>query len=282
MSGLLEKLFPKDEVRKPSSKLVERGLEALRLVRDEHAMMMGTVRRVPSHFELRLSPGKHEELVRMDALRDLEFHFKDELMKDLATEGSRTFGDHTIHVRIAPDPALGEKELYGMVLNPERRPSTTAPARENRGSGTPSDADATRVLEEEISEPVEDSGETATVIVGESEPVGPRYRLNLRFPDGTERREEPEGDRWIIGRRGHSGTPVPEGYRKVELDLPTTVSREQIRVEIEPDSLLVTNIGKGIVAFPDGTLLQGGDSRRMRPGDVLLLEGVGLSVVTVS
>ncbi|MGE3800176.1 MAG: hypothetical protein AB7H80_04085 [Candidatus Kapaibacterium sp.] len=277
--SLLEKLFPKDEVQKPSSKLVERGLEALRLARDERGMMMGDVRRVPSHFELRLSTNRYEELVRMDALRDLEFHFKDELMKEMAVEKSRTFGDHTLHVRIAADPGLGDKEIYAMILNPERRPAVGG-GQQSRSTGQVSE-DATRVLSDDVEMPEEpmEEGDAATVMLGDAEPVPPTYRLHLRFPDGTEREEDSGGSRLIVGRRGTSGTPIPENFRKVELDFPTTVSREQLRLEIEDHSVLVTNIGKGTTSFTDGQVLAGGESRRIRVGEPIVVEGVEVRVV---
>ncbi|MCB0711927.1 MAG: hypothetical protein KDD67_06325 [Ignavibacteriae bacterium] len=281
--SLLEKLFPKDEVQKPSSKLVERGLEALRLARDERGMMMGDVRRVPSHFELRLSTNRYEELVRMDALRDLEFHFKDELMKEMALEKSRTFGDHTLHVRIAADPGLGDKEIYAMILNPERRPTGGGAVQQNRSAGQVSE-DATRVLSDEVEmleEPMEE-GDAATVMLGEVQPTPPTYRLHLRFPDGTEREEDAGGSRLIVGRRGTSGTPIPENFRKVELDFPTTVSREQLRLEVEDHSVLVTNIGKGTTSFADGQILGGGDSRRIRVGEPIVVEGIEVRVTVVS
>src|SRR5687768_3074375 len=112
----LDKFFPSDDGGHRTNALVEQGLHALRLARDERAFTMGDVTRVPSRMELRISPERFDELKAMDAARDLEFFFNDELMRDLQAEGMRTFGDHAIHITVAADPDLGPDELYAEVL----------------------------------------------------------------------------------------------------------------------------------------------------------------------
>ena len=276
MRGIIDKLFPKDLEQKPSSKLVERGLEALRLVRDEHAVMMGTARRVPSHFELRLSPHRHEGVAGMDALRDMEFFFKDELMKDLTAENMRTFGDHTIHVRIADDPGLNDNELYAIVLNPDRRSRSA----EHKAHGVANQShvpdDSTQVLAALPAE--QEPDESVTVVLDKIEDPMPSYNFQVRPPDSSFATTELRGEHWVIGRRGSSGNPLPEGFQKLDLDLPTTVSREQVHVEIDSSSVLVTSVGKGRVTFADDHALNQNESRRIEFGASFFVEGIEMRV----
>lgn len=275
MKDLLNRLFPRDEeVVGRSSKFVERGLEALRLVRDDHAVAMGSVRRVPSHFELRVSPEHFEALQGMDALRDMAFFFKDELMKDLAPQKMRTFGDHTVRVGIAPDPALGTNELYAVILNPERKSATD---RRPEGPTAPAGPDATRILGIEPEPPIEDQAPTTALgDVRKQQEWG--WNLTIRFPDGHTHDERLDHNRWIVGRRGSTGT-LPPGTRKLDLDLPTTVSREQLAVELDADTALLRRIGKASVGFKDGTTLAENESRRIELGEAFFVEGVEMKIV---
>ena len=276
MRGLIDRLFPKDVEQKPSSRLVERGLEALRLARDEHAVTMGSTRRVPSHFELRFSPNRREKIAGMGALSDMEFFFKDELMKDLAAESMRTFGDHTLHVRVADDPGLSDNELYAIVLNPERRSRPT-----DHTGGLPISKpdlhdDATLVLEAQSTD--HETDESATLVLDDGEDRFSCPILRIRFPNNPFMERELHGDHWIIGRRGSSGTPLPDGFQKLDLDLPTTASREQIRLEIDSSSVLITRIGKGAIIFPDSKDLNPNESRRVELGASFFVEGVELCI----
>lgn len=280
MRDILNKLFPKDEEERRSTKFVERGMEALRFVRDDHSMVMGSMRRVPSHFELRVSPQYYETLKGMDAIRDMAFFFKDELMKDLKAERLRTFGDHTVRVGISADPALGPNELYAVVLTPDR------PAEAPRGSGrpaAPAPPDATRVLG---AEPAADEAPTVALEPEHAAPARDEkpkeeerwgWNLTLRFPDGSQHRERLDGERWIIGRRGGTGG-VPPGFRKLDLDLPATVSREQLAVELDPETFLLKRIGKAEVGFGDGASLAPEESRRLELGTPFFMEGIEVTI----
>lgn len=275
MRDILNKLFPRDEEEKRSSKFVERGLEALRLVRDENTVAMGTVRRVPSHFELRVSLQHYDTLQGMDALRDMAFFFKDELMKDLNAEKMRTFGDHTVRVGIAADAALGPNELYAVVLNPER---VAEPVRRTAQRAAPAAPDATRVLG---TEPEPD--ESPTVAFAADAPKQEEekkwgWNLSLRFPDGAVHQERLDGERWVIGRRGGTGA-LASGFRKLDLDLPATVSREQLSIELDHDTVLLKRIGKAAVGFKDGTTLAAGESRRLELGTPFYVEAVEVVII---
>lgn len=292
MFDLLNALFPKDEEERRSSKFVERALDALRMVRDEHSVAMGTVRRAPSNLELRVSQSQYETLTGMDALRDMCFFFKDELMKDLAKHGMRTFGDHTIRVGIAPDSILGPQEIYAVVLNPERRPeerpsaakgARSVPAEDSTRvfdepdmSGEPGAADATLVLGDAADAEHETEPEAGRESLPEPTPPA---RLVVRYPDGRTQEEPLPSNRWIIGRRGSSGGDRGDGVRKLDLDLPTTVSREQLAVELEESTLLVRRAGKADVTLYDGTLLEEGGTRRIEYGRSLIVEGVEFEFV---
>ena len=77
---LLDKIFPTDDGRQKTNELVERGLQALRSARDEQSFTMGDVTRVPSRLELRLPQERFDALKAMEAARDLQFFFTDELI----------------------------------------------------------------------------------------------------------------------------------------------------------------------------------------------------------
>jgi hypothetical protein len=257
----LEKVFPSEDGGGKTNALVEQGLEALRLARDERAFTMGDVRRVPSRLELRLSPERFDELKGMDASRDLEFFFNDELMKDLSAEGMRTFGDHAVHVTIAADPDLGPDEMYAEVLAPEAGgPPGGEPGERHRPGQRPA-PDATRVM----GDPADEEHHGASTVAIPPAPRLPveRWTLRITGPGGFNHTERLEGRGWIIGRRGSTGRPVPTGYRKVDLDVRETVSREQVKVDIMEDRLQIERIGKGVVSARGEDLREG--ERRLIP-----------------
>lgn len=288
MKSLLEKLFPKDEPAGSSNRLVQRGLEALRLVRDSRAVSMGNVRRTPSHYELRIASGLYDELSDIDALNDLAFHLKDELMKDLASEKGQTFGDHTIHVRIAQDSSLAENEIYAVVRNPERGAKqdgsaagqkSADPVRSDRPRRPAPDEEATRVLG--LGATTDDGDEDRTMVLGTQTP--PQLgTLRVNRPDGSREGLPLSSERFVVGRAGESGRGIPEGFDKIALDLPKTVSREQIAVTLDADGWLVERIGNGGVSFIDGTSLEPGASRRLSYTDPVILDGVALRVERTS
>jgi hypothetical protein len=255
----LDKIFPSDDGGQRTNALVEQGLQALRLARDERAFTMGDVTRVPSRLELRISPERFDELKAMDARRDLEFFFNDELMRDLAAENMRTFGDHAVHVTVAADPDLGPDEMYAEVLAPEAGAAVPeAPSRAGRAPAPrSSNEDATRVIG------APDEGPSTVAIPSAPHAQPPTYRLLAKGPGGFELRETLEGRHWIVGRRGSSGKPIPAGYRKLDLDVRETVSREQVKVDLMDDRLQLERIGKGAVSIGSDQL--GDGERRMLP-----------------
>jgi hypothetical protein len=280
---LFDRIFPKDEEPKASSMLVERALEALRLARDEQAVPMRTMLRVPSHFELRLAPARLQQLTGMDAVRDLEFYFRDEMMRDLAAEGMRTFGDHTIHVEVGSDPNLNENELYAVVKRPARGASgseRTRSAQEipHTAADRPvAGEDSTRVIGEEPDDTGADADATSVL---PEEPVRAPWMMSVTWSDGNNAEHDLVDPRLVIGRRGASGKPLPEGFTKFSLDLPPTISREQLQVEIDGESILVRNIGKGPVRLSDGSELPFGNSRRVALGDPIVLDTVSIIINT--
>lgn len=278
MLDILNKLFPKDEEERRSSKFIERGLEALRMVRDSHTVAMGELRRTPSNFELRVSTEQYALLTGMDALRDMSFYFKDALMKDLATHGMRTYGDHTIRVAIAPDAVLGPNEIYVVVLNPERK-STEQSERSTRVAKPAPPDDATRVLAEE-GKPEEQIDATVVLSqdVGNKPVVTQIWNLTLRFPDGRTIRERLNGSKWILGRRGSTGSSLA-GYQKIELDLPLTVSREQVALELDQQTMVLRRIGKAPITFANGDELGEDESRRLETDQPFFIEEIEVRIL---
>jgi hypothetical protein len=257
----LEMFFPGGDRRSDTSALVEHGLEALRRARDERAFTMGEVRRVPSRLELRIPQERFEELKEMDALRDLAYYFNDELMKDLAAGDMRTFGDHAVRVSIAPDETLQPDEIYGMVLAPESGPSSAA----DRAPAPSARRDSTRVLGE---------GEEPRTVAFDEEIAAsiPTFHMVVTGTDVPRQERRLEGTCWIIGRRGSSGRPLPEGCRKVDLDLRETVSREQVAVEIDGDRVLVRKLGKAPVSLAGHDQLGEAEERVIPLGDPFYIE----------
>lgn len=261
----LEMFFPSGDKRNSTSALVEHGLAALRQARDERSFTMGEVRRVPSRLELRVPRERFDELREMDALRDLSYYFNDELMKDLASEEMRTFGDHSVRVTIAADDTLQPDEIYGLVLAPE-----VAGGGSHAASAPVAQRDSTRVLGE---------GEEPRTMALEQE-IEREPSFHLVVIGGGDLRQERrlEGSRWIIGRRGGSGRPVAEGYRKVDLDLRETISREQVRVEVQGDRLVIQRIGKAPVALSASDQLAEGEQKGVPLGDPFYIEDFELTI----
>ena len=255
----LDKFFPADDGGHRTNALVEQGLQALRMARDERAFTMGDVTRVPSRLELRISPERYDELKAMDAGRDLEFFFNDELMRDLAAEGMRTFGDHAVHVTVAADPDLATDEIYAEVLAPEAGAAPSPAPRQNAGRapGAAPPEDATRVMG------APDQGPSTVAIPSVGAPPAPAYRVRIKGPGGFEMNEPLEGRHWIIGRRGSSGRPIPVGYRKLDLDVRETISREQVKLDMMDDRMQIERIGKGVVRIGDDELREA--ERRIVP-----------------
>lgn len=251
--SIFDAIFPSGETKKKTSELIERGLEALREARDERALSVGASRLVPSRLELRLPQIRYDELAEVGAVRDIEHFLNDELLKDLATGSMRTFGDRPVYITIASDTSLQPNELYAMVLSPESgmpEPGSTSQAAPPY--------DRTSVLGEDgIPQPVAAAPD-----------IQQGYRLVVRA-EGKVRELHLSGSRWIIGRRGSSGRALPEGYSKVDLDLPPTVSREQIRVEmIAADRMIIEKIGQAPVLVHGSEDLREGEQRLVSLGSI--------------
>jgi hypothetical protein len=244
--SLFDVIFPSGEGRKKTSELIERGLEALRVARDERALAVGNVTLVPSRLELRLPQVRYDELAEVGAVRDVEYFLNDELMKDMAGGELRTFRDHPVYVTVSADTSLQPNEIYAAVLPPQ--------SAEEELAMSPSGSvprDRTSVLGEGgFPEPM---------------PVAPQGRTGYRLvfrEEGRNHELHLDGRRWIIGRRGSSGRPLPEGFQKVDLDFPPTVSREQVRVEmIAEDRMRIERIGKAPVLLHGTEELREGETR---------------------
>jgi hypothetical protein len=267
MLRILDALFPSGEgKKKKTSEMIERGLEALRASRDARGVMAGKIMLVPSRLELRLPGLRYDELAEMGAIRDIEYYFNDELMKDLTGSKMKTFGDHPVYITIAADTSLQPNEIYAAVLTPESDDAMPAPA------GRAAEVyDRTSVLGDE--------GIVAAPVT-RSQPA-PAGALRLVVDEGGRSREIPmSGRRWIIGRRGSSGRDLADGYRKIDLDLPTTVSREQVRLDlIGGDRLRIERIGKAAVRLPGGDELQAGENRLLPVGARFYIEETGMVVL---
>ncbi len=237
-------MFPSGEGKKKTSELIERGLDALRAARDERALAVGAHTLVPSRLELRLPQIRYDEMAEVGAVRDVEYFLNDELMKDLAGGDLRTFRDQPVYVTISADSSLQPNEIYAAVLPPQN------PEEEMPVSGAVP-RDRTSVLGEE------GFPEPASVVPA----ARAGYRLIVR--DGGRNREvHLVGRRWIMGRRGSSGRPLPEGFQKVDLDFPATVSREQVRLEmIAEDRMRIERIGKATVLLHGTEELREGETR---------------------
>jgi hypothetical protein len=271
LRDLIDRIFPTEEGRRKTNELVERGLEALRLARDERAFTMGDVTRVPSRLELRISQERFDDMKGMDAVRDLEYFFNDELMRDMAAENMRTFGDHAIHVTVAVDGELGADEIYAAVLAPESGSPGAAAASSSYGA-RPNLPDSTRVLGSDDA--------PATVALDMERDRAPEWsaRLVMLAPGGVRVEERLDGRQWIIGRRGASGRPLPAGYRKLDLDLRETVSREQLRVELGEGTFVVARIGKTPVMVGTKEPLGEGEQRTVSYGTPLHIDGYELVI----
>jgi hypothetical protein len=229
---------------------------------------MGDTMRVPSRLELRLPQERYDELSSMDAMRDLEFFFNDELMKDLAAEKLRTFGDHAVHVTIAVDATLQPDEIYAVVLTPENEPGKRSGV---RLAGSPqgraaagSSHDSTRVLGD-------DSASTQTLDAA-TRGYGSAYHVRISGPGGFSHEERLEGTHWIIGRRGSSGRPLPAGYRKLDIEVRETISREQVKVDLFDVRIRIERIGKAPVGLSKRDLLGEGENRVIALGAPFVIE----------
>lgn len=253
---MLDLLFPVGERREGTSELIERALEALRGARDERAIVTGKQRLVPSRIELRLAPERYNELAEVAGVRDVAFHLNDEMMKDLRADGLRTFGDHPVHITIAPDSSLGPNELYAVVLVPE--------GTDDLPVGGASVPDRTMMLGDE---PV------ASMASGAPSAAAPRrLRLVVRQGGAAIGTVTLDGRRWIIGRRGSSGSPLAAGYTKIDLDLPPTVSREQLKIDmIDAERLRVQSVGQGRVSIA-GEKLSHDEQRLVAVGMAIQVE----------
>ncbi|MBS1914292.1 MAG: hypothetical protein JST22_20045 [Bacteroidetes bacterium] len=229
MGRLLDLLFPVGDPQRKrrTSELIELGLRALRDARDARAVTTGGATLVPSRLELRLAQIRFDELTEIGATRDVEYYFNDELMKDLKARRMRTFGDQPVYITVGIDRALQANELQAVVLSPAQAEPERMPA------GTSEVFDRTTVM-----------GHDGVPLAPAAPRPVLRCRLVVRSANGV--REVPlEGTHWILGRRGASGRPAPQGYTKVDLDLPPTVSREQARVDlVGGDRLRIERIGK--------------------------------------
>lgn len=251
--SIFDVIFPSGETKKKTSELIERGLEALRGARDERALSVGAATLVPSRLELRLPQIRYDELAEVGAVRDVEHFLNDELLRDLAAHSLRTFGDRPVYITITSDTSLQPNEMYAVVLSPE----SGLPEPGNAAQSAPP-YDRTSVLGEE--------GIPQPVAAAPDMPQG--YRLVVRA-EGKLRELHLSGSRWIIGRRGSSGRPLPEGYSKVDLDLPPTVSREQIRIEmIAADRMVIQKIGQAPVLIHGSEELREGEQRLVSIGSI--------------
>lgn len=266
LRGLLDTLFPVGEGKKNTTEMIERGLEALRAARDARGVVTGNTMRVPSRLELRLSQTRYDELAEMGAVRDIEIYFNDEMMKDLSVGKMKTFADHPVYITIGSDASLGPNEIYAAVLPPEDDRPEHAPAH------SPGEVyDRTSVLGEE--------SVAAGPPAREPQPPPVTYRLVINH-EGKGREVHLEGRRWVIGRRGASGLEMAEGYRKIDIDFATTVSREQVRVDlIGSDRLRIERIGKGPMHLEGGEELQQGDNRLLPLGARFYIENTELAIV---
>jgi hypothetical protein len=200
-------------------------------------------------------------------VQDIEYYFNDELLKDMAAGRMKTFGDNPVYVTIAADPSLQPNEIYGAVLTPEKEDAPPVP------TGRAAEIfDRTSVLGEEVIAAPQQQHQHV--------PAGPPV-LRLVTSQGGRTRELPlEGRRWILGRRGSSGRETVEGYRKIDLDLPTTVSREQVRLDlIGGDRLRIERIGKAVVRLANGEELPEGENRLLPLGAGFYIEDFAFSVI---
>jgi hypothetical protein len=189
----------------------------------------------------------------------------------MAAENMRTFGDHAVHVTVAVDGELGADEIYAAVLAPESGSPGAAAASSSYGA-RPNLPDSTRVLGSDDA--------PATVALDMERDRAPEWsaRLVMLAPGGVRVEERLDGRQWIIGRRGASGRPLPAGYRKLDLDLRETVSREQLRVELGEGTFVVARIGKTPVTVGTKEPLGEGEQRTVSYGTPLHIDGYELVI----
>lgn len=259
--AVFETLFPSSDGTIERSQLVQQSLRSLRMVRDQQTLVMGSTKRIPSRYELRLSPEQFDQLQAMHALRDLEIFLADQLMKDSASGGMRTFGDHLLRVAIACDDTLTSGELYTATLPPEIRPPAASPLASP--AAHPAHDDSTRVL---------GAPDSAIPPAPFPQALPAVWRAIVEGDGGAIANVELTQGTWIIGRYGNSGTPLPEQCRKIDLDVRPTVSRQQLRVEVLEDSIVVEQIGKGRMWLAENDHFRPGFPRTLLPGSLIHVE----------
>lgn len=104
------------------------------------------------------------------------------------------------------------------------------------------------------------------------------HHLVVTGPDQMRDQRRLEGTRWLIGRKGSTGRPVPEGYRKIDLDLRENISREQARVEVDGDRLIVQRIGKAGVTISGKDVLGEGEERVIPLGDPFYIDDYEITI----
>jgi len=257
---LIDLLFPSGETTRERNELLDRGLEALRRVRDERRLAMGRSILVPARLELLLPQGLFDQLTVVGGVKDVEFYLNDEIMKDLRAGGLRTFGDAPVHVSVNVESSLAANEILARVIAPENQG-------ESERSGE--QYDRTMVL-----------GAGDVVRTSHDPPPAPMYRLMVRLHGKPVADVALVGRHWIVGRRGSTGRPLPEGCRKLDIAFEATVSREQLRLDlIDGDRLRLQQLGQGRVAVSGGALLVPEENRLIAVGLPFTVEDYELTVV---
>ena len=280
--SLIDMLFPSSDETIERSQFVQESLRSLRMVRDERALLMGSTKRIPSRYELRINPEQFDQLKGMHAISDLEVFLTNQLMKESSAGEMRTFGDHLLRVTIACDDALTSGEMYTAVLTPETKPPAsphlTAHPAPHRTAHQPIGGafanDATRVLGEVESRSESPSERQRESLPTPAQPPPPSpWRIVVEWEgEVIANAQLPQGF-WIIGRRGNPRPALPQNHHSLELDLRETVSRHQLRLEVHDDWVVVEQIGKGRVSVGQNDPLRPGFPRTMLPGTELQVEG---------
>lgn len=271
---LIDKLFPNSDGTIERSQFVQESLRSLRMVRDERALLMGTTKRIPSRYELRISADQFDQLRAIHAIRDLEVFLTDQLMKESSAGAMRTFGDHLLRVTIACDDALTTGEIYTAVLSPEVKQSTSQST--GQGASGPTLRSFSGVIENDATRVMGESGngtEPLPVPIQTPLPTPRMWRIVVEWEGKGIANAELSQGIWIVGRRGSPRTPLPSNYRTIELDVRETVSRQQLRLEVHEDWVVVEQIGKGRTFLAENDPLRPGFPRTMLPGAELQLEG---------
>lgn len=276
---LIDTLFPSSDGTIERSQFVQESLRSLRMVRDERALLMGSTKRIPSRYELRISAEQFDQLKGMHAIRDLEIFLTDQLMKESSAGGMRTFGDHLLRVAIACDDALTSGEMYTAVLSPEIKQSPLqrpfAPhLAAHQPTGRAIEEDATRVIGEYGNQSESHHENQSELLPAPAQPPLPiAWRIVVEQDGRAIANAQLSQGFWIVGRRGTPRPLLPHNHRSLELDLRETVSRHQLRLEVHEDWVVVEQIGKGKAFIGQDDPLRPGFPRTMLPGTELQLEG---------